>query len=194
VLKKMIVAAALIPAAGAAQAQAPEGFRVEVLAGWDGHGVGTGDLDVPGLDLDSNGVVFGIGAGYDFALAPGLSLGVDVEASETTAEFELSQAGENVRLQYGRDLYAGARVTVAATDKLNFYGKVGYTNARVEFDTNVADAAISQLSGNLDGWRLGAGGQWSLTNALYLGAEYRYSNYDGPFDRNQLVGSIGFRF
>lgn len=193
-LKKIICTAALVSTAAAAQAQAPEGARVELLAGWDGHGVGTGDLDVPGLDLDSNGVVFGIGAGYDFAVAPGLSLGVDVEASETTAEFELSQAGENVRLQYGRDLYAGARVSVAATEKLNLYGKLGYTNARVEFDTNAADAAISRLAGNLDGWRLGAGAQWSLTKALYLGAEYRYSNYDGPFDRNQLLGSVGFRF
>lgn len=194
---KTYIAAALVAAtfgATAAQAEAPNGFRVEALIGWDNHDISSDDLDGFGVDLGSDGVAFGIAAGYDFAVGSNVALGIDVEASETTAEFELSEAGQTVSLDYGRDLYIGGRVTVAASSKLNLYAKAGYTNGRVEFDTNVPGAGITDLAGELDGFRLGAGLQYAVSEKVYLGGEYRYSNYDGPFTRNQLVATLGFRF
>jgi hypothetical protein len=46
-----------------------------------------------------------------------------------------------------------------------------------------------------DGYRLSAGGQVLLGRRAFVGAEYRFSNYGLSTDRReQLVGSIGFRF
>ena len=51
-------------------------------------------------------------------------------------------------------------------------------------------------SGNvdLDGFRLGAGLQYLIGNGGYVGAEYRYSNYEQDFTRNQIVATFGYRF
>ena len=46
-----------------------------------------------------------------------------------------------------------------------------------------------------DGYRVSAGGQLNIGRRAFLGAEYRYSNYeDGFFQREQLSERIGFRF
>jgi len=173
---------------------APAGGRVEAMVGWDKHDVDTDGADLPaGTDLGADGVVFGIGLGYDFAVGPAVSVGIDLEASENTAEFELTDGTDRVELDYKRDLYVGGRVSFSLSENANVYVKGGYTNARIAFNTTVA-APITDLSGNLDGWRAGAGVQFTLGKSLYVGGEYRYSNYDGPFSRNQVVGTVGFRF
>ena len=149
-------------------ASAPTGFRVEALAGWDR----------PSADGEhASGFVYGAGAGYDFAVGSTVSLGVDVEASDSTA----NDSG----LKAGRDLYAGGRVNFAVAPKANLYVKAGYTNARV------SGFGIGE---NFDGFRAGVGGQFVFTGKAYVGAEYRYSNYQSDFSRHQVVLTLGTRF
>ena len=153
----------------AATATAPAGFRAEALVGWD-H---------PGADgFHADGVLFGVGAGYDVAVTDTVSLGVDVEASDSTAKKD----GVSTR----RDLYAGGRVNFALSPKANLYVKGGYTNARFR--------QSGFGSENLDGFRLGAGGQYSVGGKAYVGAEYRYSNYELGVDRHQVALTVGTRF
>jgi len=38
------------------------------------------------------------------------------------------------------------------------------------------------------------GGEYGLTRNTFLKAEYRYSNYEQGFSRNQVVGGFGVRF
>src|SRR4051794_38269994 len=81
-------------------AAAPAGFRVEGLVGYDR----------PGTDgFHESGVLFGIGAGYDIALGHSVSLGIDAEATDSTADKDGVSAG--------RDLYAGGRANFAISRK-----------------------------------------------------------------------------
>jgi outer membrane immunogenic protein len=148
---------------------APAGFRIEALVGWD-H---------PGVDgFHANGVLFGVGAGYDLPVGKAVSLGIDAEASDSTAKKD----GVSTR----RDLYAGGRVNFAVSPVANVYIKGGYTNARLHLE--------GLGSGNLDGFRIGAGGQYSIGGKAYVGGEYRYSNYEAGFDRHQVALTLGTRF
>ena len=153
----------------AAAATAPSGFRVEALVGWDR----------PGADgFHANGVLFGVGAGYDVALGNAVSLGADVEASDSTAK----KSGVSTR----RDLYAGGRVSVAVSPTANVYVRGGYTNARFK------ESGFG--SGNFDGFRVAGGGQFGIGGKAYVGGEYRYSNYEAGVDRHQVALTVGTRF
>jgi outer membrane immunogenic protein len=96
-------------------------------------------------------------------------------------------------MSVGRDLYAGGRITAAVSDAFNLYAKVGYANTRLNL-TTVLSFDPSSFSGELEGVRAGVGGQFQISRRAYLGAEYRYTNYEADFSRNQVVGTVGFRF
>lgn len=184
VVKKILFAtaaasAALLSAtpALAQEATAVSGPRIEAVVGYDRVKV-VGEKD--------GGALFGVGAGYDFAVGPAVSLGADVEATESTQK---EGDPDIAQVKAGRDLYAGGRVTYAVSPTANLYVKGGYTNARFKAtDGVVTDAA------NFDGYRLGAGGQLTLTNKAYVGAEYRHSNYEQGLSRNQVALTVGTRF
>jgi len=166
-----LAAIAATPAAAQteATASAPTGARVEALVGYD---------IVSFAGEDEGGILYGVGAGYDFAIGNTAALGLDIEASDSTTDVG--------PVNTGRDLYAGARATVAISPTANLYVKGGYTNARIKVDG---------LGGaNGDGFRLGAGAQFSLSGKAYVGGEYRYSNYESDFSRHQLALMIGTRF
>lgn len=166
-------AAAALAFATPAMAQdgttAPTGARVEALVGWDR----------PSIDgFHDNGILFGIGAGYDFAVGNAVSLGVDVEATDSTAKED--------GVSTGRDLYAGGRANFAVSPNANVYVKAGYTNARIK---------VEDFGGaNGDGLRVGAGGQFGIGGKAYVGGEYRYSNYEAGFERHQVALTVGTRF
>jgi len=112
----------------------------------------------------------------------------------------------NIRTSQGRELYAGGRLTASLSSKFNIFAKAGYTNLRLKSTTTAFGAGAgpvapgpslslsATVSENLDGVRLGVGGQFTLTKSLFLGTEYSYSNYEADVSRNQLLASLGFRF
>lgn len=162
-------ATAFASPAMAQDATAPAGFRVEGLVGYDR----------PGIDgFHSSGVLFGIGAGYDITLGNSVSLGIDAEATDSSAK----KSGVST----GRDLYAGGRANFAVSPKANVYLKAGYANARFK-ESGFGGA-------NFDGFRIGAGGQMIISGKAYVGAEYRYSNYQAGIDRHQVALTLGTRF
>ena len=183
-------AAAVVAAAGPASAANISGARVEAIVGWDKPDF---DFDAPGNDPDADGIVYGIGAGYDFALGKTVAIGIDVEASDSSTELNFASAGDTWRFEAGRDLYAGARFTAAASDRLNLYGKAGYTNARVKASfTSPTFAQV--IDYDADGFRVGLGAQYAVGGKAYVGAEYRYSNYESDLTRHQAVATLGMRF
>ncbi len=165
------------------------GPRVELVAGWDKPSFD----DTFGVDIDADGVVFGIGAGYDFAVGEKVALGIDLEATESTAGFRETDGTDTVEFDAGRDLYAGVRLTIAASERVNVYAKAGYTNARVEA-TLTTPTFAEELSGEADGARVGIGTQFAVGKKAYIGAEYRYSNYEADLSRHQAVATLGLRF
>jgi len=172
-LSAAVAAIALSPTPAAAQT-VPAGPRLEGIVGYDRvHVAGTHE----------GGQFYGLGAGYDFPVRSNTSLGVDLEGALANTDYDL---GGGTEIEAGRDLYAGARASFGLGDGVTAYLKAGYTNARVKVDG---------LGGtNLDGARVGAGLQYNLSNVAYIGAEYRYSNYQDDFARHQLGFIFGHRF
>jgi outer membrane immunogenic protein len=175
----MVYAAAILAAATATPAFAQTapftGGHIEAITGWD-HPAG----------VDANdGIIYGIGAGYDFQTG-GAVFGVEVEAAESTA----GDCSGGVCVDAGRDLYVGGRVGAVVGSNTLIYGKVGYTNARVEATSGGTSAHL-----NLDGIRAGGGAEFRFANSpLSLRTEYRYSNYELDGERHQAVLGLGLRF
>ena len=188
----MLVTGAALAAFASPASAAVSGGRVEAVVGWDHSSIDFADLGFDG-SLDSDGVVFGIGAGYDFGLSPTASVGIDVEATESSVDLELTDGTDSADLSIGRDLYAGGRITFAVSPQANVYVKAGYTNARVKGTVTEAGVTTSE-SANADGVRGGIGAQFAVGGNAYVGGEYRYSNYEADFSRHQVVATLGFRF
>lgn len=172
-------------AATPALAQAPQGPRVEAVVGYDAPRFRVNEPGLSGTFKDE-GVVYGLGVGYDVALSNGASLGVDLEATDSTVK-ESNIAGT---LKAERDLYAGGRVSFPlGADGSNVYLKGGYTNARVS-----AESGTLRVKNDLDGYRIGGGAQFALAGKAYVGGEYRFSDYEQDVRRHQVVATVGTRF
>lgn len=185
-----LLAGTIATPAFAQQPQPQGGFRIEGLVGYDRANI---------EDEGTDGVVYGVGAGYDFQAGRAL-IGVEAEATDSTADECVGDVviqGDALCVGAGRDLYVGGRVGALVGNNVLLYGKAGYTNARVSLDYDDGTASTTaDLSDhtNLDGVRVGGGAQVGLTANTYVRTEYRYSNYQDGVDRHQLVGGVGFRF
>ncbi|MFC0202867.1 outer membrane protein [Novosphingobium soli] len=222
-MKKILVCLA----AGAAMASVPamaqdvapvepfSGFHVEGLVGYDVSKAGSSIDDDVNEDNDQSidGLLYGVGAGYDFR-SGNLVFGPEAEVTWSTAktsfedgDFEGFGLG-NVKTN--RDLYVGARLGYAVSPRTLVYAKGGYTNAK--FDVNNAVGTVeTNRDIDADGWRIGAGVEQAISNNVFAKLEYRYSNYEkgeldytGDFpdgdrfdldlDRHQVVAGVGVRF
>ncbi|SNS81310.1 outer membrane immunogenic protein [Sphingomonas laterariae] len=173
---KRFVAVALAATAFATPAFAQDdaaftGPRVEAIVGYDNVGV-------PGAS-NPDGVLYGVGVGYDFEEAGGI-FGVEAELTDSTTKKTIGGA----KLESDRDIYVGARVGDVVGPVL-LYVKVGYTNARIDVDGD---------GSNGNGVRGGIGFEYGIGAKGYAKAEYRYSNYEGGVTRNQAVMGFGYRF
>ncbi len=166
------------------------GFRVEGIVGYD-------RTDVAGDGAD--GIVYGVGAGYDFQAGNAI-FGLEAEASDSSVNecvVDVTLAGDELCGSFGRDLYLGGRVGAVVGGNTLLYAKAGYTNASIGLDYEDGTAATDpdfSVGTNLDGVRAGAGAQFGIGANTYLKTEYRYSNYEQGFDRHQVVAGFGFRF
>ena len=190
IISALVAGAAFAAFATPASAEV-SGGRIEAVVGWDHASVGLDDFGFND-DINSDGIVFGIGAGYDFGLSPTSSIGIDVEATESTADLDFTDGTDSAELAVGRDLYVGGRMTFAVSPSANVYVKAGYTNARVRAELEEG-ATVTSESANADGIRAGLGAQFAIGTNAYIGGEYRYSNYEADFSRHQAVLTLGFR-
>lgn len=173
--------------------EAPRGrFHVSGILGYDAP---DGGVD------DSSGVVYGIGAGYDFNIGSNIVAGPEVElttSSTDECQAGVDRAGDQLCIGAGRDIYVGARVGHRVGNNALVYVGAGYTNAAfdVSYDANLAgNTGDFRIDEDLDGFRLKGGVEFGIGRNAFVRGEYRYSSYDdGDFDRHQLVGAVGFRF
>lgn len=178
---RIIHAAALVAAASATPAFAQtapafSGGHVEAISGYDSvHGGGD----------STGGILYGIGAGYDFRSGNAV-FGIEGEAAESTT----GDCDGGVCVDASRDLYIGGRVGALVSPTVLLYAKAGYTNARVEVESGGVSAGTT-----FDGVRGGAGLEWAIPNsAISMRTEYRYSNYQDGLSRHQGVLALAFRF
>lgn len=185
ILLGAVSAAAFVACAAPAYAQ-PAGPRVELIVGLDAPKGNTDSVITTSADVSDENVAGGVRVGYDMPLGTSASIGIDLEATESMAEADFGTNGE---LRAGRDLYAGGRLSLLASDAGNLYLTAGYTNFRL-----TAQAGNLEGSENLDGVRGGAGFQFNIGANSFAGIEYRYSNYEADVIRHQVMGGFGFRF
>ncbi|MDE1915609.1 MAG: porin family protein [Sphingomonadales bacterium] len=182
-LSPAMLMAALGSVTVATPALADSGPRVEALVGWDRVSLDEGQY---GLGTYSkSGFSYGGAVGYDWPVAPLVSVGVDGEIDGSTARYNYGGAG----VQTGRDLYVGGRATFSLTPMTNLYAKVGFADARIS-----ANVPGLYMAGNHDGVRFGVGAQQSLAPHVYALLEYRHTSYQDNLSRNQLLTGIGLRF
>lgn len=191
------------------------GPRAEAIVGYDINSAGSDIDDDSSADNDQSfeGVVYGGAIGYDFDLG-GFVVGVDAELTDSTADVEVEDgdfedAGFG-NVDAGRDIYLGARVGARIGSNALAYVKGGYTNALYDI---LASDGVTELQTDLDadGYRIGAGLEYAMTERTFAKIEYRYSNYseaeldidstetesdrfDIDLDRHQIMAGFGFRF
>lgn len=155
-----------------------------------------------GLDVISaagesdEGVSYGVSAGYDIPLSGGMFVGIQGTVADSTTKecaSDVDVVGDELCLKTGRDLAAVVRFGTAVGEKAKLYVLGGYTNARlrVTYDDGVDSFSDGE---NGDGFRLGAGAQYTLSNNVFVKAEYRYSNYEGDFSRHNALVGLGVQF
>lgn len=171
---RVIHAAALLAAATAtpAFAQPFKGGNVTAIIGLD-HAEFAGE--------SGTGIMYGIGAGYDFQ-SGGTVFGLQLEANDATTK----NCDLGVCVRAGREFYAGARFGGVVGGKTLIYALAGYSNARVSVDGFGGT--------NLDGIRGGLGMEHQPGNNWFFRFEGRYTNYEQGFSRWQGVAGVGIRF
>ena len=189
-LRLLAAVAAISSLSAPAFAAEVSGARVELVGGWDNPDF---DFNPPSGGPNDDGMVYGIGAGYDFALGKDLAIGVDVEATDSTAGFTFTNAGDTTSYSLGRDLYAGGRLTLSVAESLNLVFKAGYSSARARRSV-VTPVFAEDLSYTTSGVRLAGGLQFAVGKNAYVGGEYRWTDYDTQLERGQAVATLGLRF
>ncbi|WP_176596062.1 MULTISPECIES: outer membrane protein [Sphingobium] len=217
-MRKILAATLLTGAAVASPALAQEpnptftGPRVEAILGYDHSGAGSSvDNDNNRNDQSIDGLLYGVGAGYDVNLGSAV-VGVEGEYTDSTAKSSRTDFTDQFgfgRVKQGRDLYIGARAGILASPNTLVYVKGGYTNTKLDVlagDTNQE----TDTNFKLDGWRVGAGVERAINANTFAKLEYRYSKYEDAHidfangatseefgidtDRHQVVASLGWRF
>ena len=202
-----------VPAAAQTAESTFTGPRAGVILGYDGLRPGsTEDSDIRGDNQTADGLLYGGDIGYDMAFG-NVVVGAEGEITGSTGKVNNDPVDTNQfgygRVKAGRDLYVGGRLGYIVTPTTMVYGKVGYTNARLDLTRNDTVTETGR-SFTLDGFRVGAGVEKALGPKTYAKLEYRYSNYGDArleyangantnnfsvdTDRHQVVAGVGFRF
>lgn len=201
----------------AAQDKDPfSGFRVGAEVGYDMLRSGSSEDvdDTRDLRQDIDGVNYAAVIGYDAPVGENLRIGAEASFGDSSAKWENDSNQPTVfnlgRVNAEREIYVGGRVGLVTSPDLMLYAKGGYTAQR--FGIQGTDGTVvSNQRLDTDGWRVGAGAEYALSNNMYGGLEYRYSNYakgeldfngetpdtsrfDLDTDRHQVVATLGVRF
>ena len=133
-----------------------------------------------GGDVDIDGFIGGVHAGYNYQFASGLVLGAYVDVDFTGADLDL----ENVANQVGDANYVARGMVKAG---------VGVGRALVYAQGGLAyvDADLDGVLGNFGdidsfGYAIGAGLDYAVTDKIVLGADYIYHNFSDFDDTGGL--------
>jgi outer membrane immunogenic protein len=164
--------------------------------------------NVGGDRFQSQGVhndKFGYGAtiGFDGVIGGKIVVGPEGSywrANDWTENCTPAGPGGDVCHKSFEEWGAAVRLGYLATPNFLIYGKGGYVNneQRKRFDAPAGQTGYYDHFRS-DGYQLGGGLEYTLTNAdaklpVYVGAQYVYSQYSDHTSRQRVMGSIGFRF
>jgi outer membrane immunogenic protein len=182
---------------------APEVIDEAPISSWDGAYIGAlggaawlkGDYDFGTSSASRNktGGLLGAFAGYNYQLGNNVVLGVDGDFSYNWNE--ASVRGNDV----GTDWSGSARARVGyAFDDALIYGAAGWTASRGYIDP----ATSGKKTKTLNGYTLGAGVDYKVTQNIFARAEYRFNDFGTEkiggvnFDNKQhaVILGVGYKF
>src|SRR4051812_25327906 len=155
------------------------GFRAEVQAGGDRfQSQGTHD----------HNVAFGGAIGYDGLIGDRIVVGPEFTYWRGRGENRTPGVnGGTVSHKSFNEIGAAVRAGYLFTPKLLGYASGGWvTDEQRKAYTGTATEAGFYDHTNTDGYQLGAGVEYSLTDRFYTGLGYRYSNYQDNTARQRL--------
>lgn len=191
-----LLAGVALVAVGAAPslAQSPfDGAYVGAYTGYTDNDASAVSGTVRG-DINREGVLYGAYAGYGQTIDQFYFGG---EAEIGTANLSGSTgrvAGVRTKLDTNESWGLTARAGYLVKDQILVYGRAGWQ--RTNYDITVGTGTSQVKRGdNLDGYRLGGGVEFAVTNNILVRGEYNYINYnDTNFTENQLRLGVAYRF
>lgn len=181
-----------------AMADTFDGPYVGANAGWSRTEIGNG---IDGIaieeELTHEAASFGVYAGYNYRVADSFVIGAEggfsLEA-EDKLYGELNGQAFEIDPRYSFDVAARAGFIVG--DKALIFARGGYANQRVR--TSLADGTSTiRTSENLDGWSVGGGVEYAVTDHISARTEYRYTDfgsYGDEYERHQILVGLSYNF
>ncbi|MEO6215288.1 MAG: outer membrane beta-barrel protein [Sphingomonas sp.] len=174
------------------------GARIEARAGVDDV-----VLKANGSSESKVGFVYGTELGYDYATKSGFVIGAYAGIEGATTKDCIASGTQTACIKAGRNITAGVRAGGIVAGGL-LYAKGGYTNGRVtaSFTDTAAPATNFSASDNADGYHLGAGYEFTVSEHAYAKIEYVYTHYSVDntlgstvgLQRHQGLVGFGYRF
>jgi len=165
------------------------GFRAEVQAGGDRF-QSQGQHD--------NKFGFGGALGFDGQIGEKIVVGPEVSYWQSRAENVTNPLGGTYAQKSFREIGAGIRAGYLVQPNVLVYGIGGYVSdkQRAAFTgpNNSGTAGAFYNVGKTSGYQLGVGTEYSLNDTVYVGAGYRYSNYNDNTARQRVFLSAGVKF
>lgn len=159
-----------------------------------GYGWGDMTLSQGGAsgDVDFDGGRFGGFAGYSWSVGPSVILGVEADLAYDWSEYTSGTEQLKTTVQGGIRARAGY-----AVDRALLYAAGGWTATQLSYE----DTGVS-IDETLNGWTIGAGVDYAVTDRLFARGEYRYNDYgstqvDGvnvDFDQHVVQIGLGAKF
>jgi outer membrane immunogenic protein len=148
---------------------------------WEGAyaGAQAGYASFGASDVDGDGVIGGLNAGYDF------QRGVLVFGPYASVNWSNAELTSESVVQKGIDWSVGGRAGVLVSPRILAYGKAGFT--QTEYDIKGGGSDVMQ------GVEFGPGVEFSVAPGLFIGAEYlRREIHDG--DVHEDLGLLTAKF
>ncbi|MFV3127460.1 outer membrane protein [Niveispirillum sp. KHB5.9] len=145
-------------------------------------------------DIDADAWLYGAYAGYGKTFDK-LYLGAEAEVGSASLSGNSGTvAGFATKLNANESWGLSVRAGYLATNDLLVYGRAGWQ--RTNYDVTVGTGATRfKASDDLDGYRLGGGLEYAVTDNVLVRTEYNYVNYDNTnFRENQLRVGVAYRF
>lgn len=202
-MRTSLIAAALAGAATLASAPAVaetfNGPYVGITTGWDRTETNRSPANGQALDAGTSrdGLLLGFYGGYNRKVGEHVVLGAEAGFSGTiddSSRATIGGAAVRIDPRYSFDLTARAGYLV--TDKALLYVRGGYANQRVRTEVQTANGLV-RSSDSLDGWLVGGGVKYAITERISARAEYRYSDVGengGRYDRHQTLIGVSYNF
>ena len=201
-MKSSLISIALIAALGAAvtpaQAETYDGPYVGATAGWE-RGEIADRIETQSItgEVSRDALVLGGYAGYNHKVTDRIVIGAEAGFSATVDDqIRAASAGKSLTVdpRYSFDL--SARAGYLVTDQALVYVRGGYANNRVRTTLDGLTGPVT-ASDHLDGWQLGGGVEYAITDRISARAEYRYSDFGtngGQYDRHQTLVGVSYNF